>query len=170
MARYLIADSYRRRAQNARAELQKEVVENARIAHTKEIHDMLTAARRQYDELKTRLLERRDKTELSELERRILRNCFFSLGDVLFELGDYREAIKTYSIITNRYQAEPEVLQAYLQMIRAYERLDERQQARRTLQHARVVLAQMAKDAKFIETTNNNRRQWETIFASIEIR
>jgi len=167
MARYLIADSYRRRAQKAKIELQKEVVENARIAHTKEIHEMLTAARRQYDEVKVRLLERRDKAELSELERRVLRNCFYSLGDVLFELGDYREAIKTYSIITNRYQAEPEVLQAYLQMIRAYDRLGERPQARRTLQHARVVLAQMADGAKFTETTNNDRQQWEATFAAL---
>ncbi|MBN2022574.1 MAG: tetratricopeptide repeat protein [Pirellulales bacterium] len=167
MGRYLAAESYRRRAQAAREELQKEVVENARIAHTKEIQDMLHAARREYEELKRRLLERRDKTELTELERRILRNCLFSIGDVAFQLGDFREAIKTYSIIANRYQSQADVLQAYLQIVRAYERLGEPQQARRTLQHARVVLEQMDKSADFAETTNHSRREWEELLTRL---
>ena len=94
-ARYLIADSYRRAAAAVREKLRHDVVENLRVAHGKESRELLSAARERYEDLKDRLTARRQTVELTDLEERMLRNSYFALGDVLFDLEQYEEAIKT---------------------------------------------------------------------------
>ncbi|MBN1909853.1 MAG: tetratricopeptide repeat protein [Pirellulales bacterium] len=167
MARYLIADSYRRSAQAARAKLYRDLVENARMTQTREIQELLNSALKQYEAVKELLATRRETMELTPLEEQILRNCYFAIGDTLFDLGEYEEAIKAYSLIANRYQARPEVLEAYLQLYHANRRLGRPLQARRALQHARVVLQRMNKNVSFTETTNSTRQQWATLLDSL---
>ena len=61
---------------------------------------------------------------------------------------------------TRRYQNAPEVLEAYVQMARAYRRLGRVDEARGTLEQAKVVLARMKSTAEFSKTTNRSEEEW----------
>jgi tetratricopeptide (TPR) repeat protein len=165
--RYLLADAYRRQALTAKEKQRGDVVEAARAARAKDIRQWLTTARERYSEVKGLLSARGAKSELTSLEERTLRNCRFALGDISFDLGEYERAIKEYATITDAYATEPEVLQAYVQMVRAHERLNQTDSARRAAQHAKAVLERLKKDAAFTETTNHTRKQWEELFDSL---
>ena len=75
-------------------------------------------------------------------------------------MGRYDEAIRAYSAATNRYQHQPEVLEALMQIAACYRRLGKPDEARGTLEQAKVMLARINRDAPFAETTNYTREQW----------
>ena len=56
-------------------------------------------------------------------EAAILRNCYFGRADALFDLGEYDDAIQAYSAATNRYQHDPESLEAYVQIASCHRRM-----------------------------------------------
>ena len=90
----------------------------------------------------------------------VLRNCYFGRADALFDLGRYEEAIGAYSAATNRYQHDPESLEAYVQIASCYRRLGRMNDARGTLDQARVVLSRIRPDADFLKTTRLARQDW----------
>ena len=161
--RYLIALSHRRGAKVAREELKNDSVESTRLVKTKQIKSGLTAALVQYELVKKELNERMTEVEPSTLEKATLKNCYFAIGDVLFELERYEESIKAYSTATNRYQMDPGVLEAYVQIANAYRHLDDPLKARSTLAQAQVVLARMKSEIPFEQSTNYTREQWSDL-------
>jgi len=96
----------------------------------------------------------------SPAELAIIRNCYFGKADALFDLGRYEDAAFAYSAATNRYQHEPESLEAYVQVAACYRRLNRTAEARGTLEQARVVLRRIRADADFKRTTRFNREEW----------
>ena len=70
------------------------------------------------------------------------------------------EARKAYSTATNRYQHEPESLEAYLQIANCHRRENRPDDARGTLELAKVVLERIGADADFNKTTRYNRDEW----------
>ena len=90
----------------------------------------------------------------------ILRNCYFGRADALFDQGKYDEAIQAYSAATNRYQHDPESLEAYVQIASCHRRLGRISEARGTLEQARVVLQRIRPDADFAQTTRLARQDW----------
>lgn len=159
-ARYLIADSYRRSAEIAREKLRKELAGTGQVAQSKQIDDLWTKALNQYAEIRELLNKRRETRELVEVEKAILRNCYFAIGDVLLGLRQYDAAVRAYSTATNRYQNRPEVLEAYVRMAGAYRRLNKPLEAHSTLEQAKVMLARMKDDPRFPMTTNYTPSQW----------
>ena len=93
--------------------------------------------------------------DLAELllcpRRRVLRN------------GPLRRRDPRYSAATNRYQHQPEVLEALMQIAACYRRLGKPEEAHGTLEQAKVILARIGKEARFTETTNYTREQWSQI-------
>ena len=162
-ARYTIALSYRRSAKAAREKLKSDLVESTRVARAKRIGEFLTAALDQYKQVQKGLGQRQAESELTTLEKATLENCYFAVGDILFELGRYQEAIKAYSTASNRYQKVPEVLEAYVRIANAYRRLNKPLEARGTLEQAKVVLARMKPDVPFEKSTNYTREQWSEL-------
>jgi tetratricopeptide (TPR) repeat protein len=163
LARYLIADSYRQRARELSAELDQTVVESARIALTREMHRLLEAAIVQYDEAMAALQSPAATSvsvEPTLTQATILRNCHFMKGAALFDLGKYEEAIRAYSSATNRYQQEPEVLDAYVKIADCYRRLNRQSEARGTIEQAKVVLSRMPADVSFADKSNFDRQEW----------
>ncbi len=75
-------------------------------------------------------------------------------------MGRYEDAIRTYSAASNRYQHDPEVLEAFVQMASCLRRLNRPLEARGTLQQAKVVLDRLPNDAPFNTATNLSRREW----------
>jgi len=160
-AQYLIADSYRRRAREIEDQLAKDSTQTGRVVHAKRIHELYTAALDGYRQIQTRLKDRQEAMELPPLEQAVLRNCSFAIGEVEFAMRQYEAAVKTFSAITDRYQNEPEVLEAFVRIAHAYRRLNEPLKARAALEQAKVVLARMRTETPFTETTNYDRQQWQ---------
>lgn len=159
-ARYLIADCYRQNARAEAAKLEKDLVEEARVTRAKRIHDSLSASLEQYRQAQEGLLRFQEGHDLGPLEKAMLRNCYFNIGSLHFELGQYDAAVKAYGMAANRYQSSPEVLDAYVQMARAYRQLNRPTEARATLEQAKVVLNRMKPQVAFQATTNHSREEW----------
>ncbi len=166
-AKYLIADSHRLTARRLGKRLEQDRVENVRMARSQETREHLDAALAAYRGIQETLARRQETDELDDLEKMTLRNCYFMIGQMLFELRRYEEAVKAYVMVTNRYQGRPEVLTAYLQLARTYRRLDKPAEARGTLEQAKIVLARMKPDVPFEVTTNYSRSQWAALLEQL---
>jgi tetratricopeptide (TPR) repeat protein len=161
--RYLLADAYRQSAHSVEQTLEEDLVESARLARVKKISHGLDAALGHYRQVQEALSQRQQTTELTEPEKAMLRNCYFCMGSILFHLKQYDEAIRTYTTAANRYQNVPEVLEAYVQIARAYRRLNNPEEAQRALAQAKVVLARMKTTQPFERTTIYTEEQWPAL-------
>ncbi len=164
-ARYLIADCYRQEAEQAREMLENDPAPTGREQRLAQIETSLKKASNEYRAVRSALIDRQGREQLTAAETAILRNAYFAIADLAFQLGSYdsnqyEEAIKEYLKITGLYQNEPIVLVAHEQMDRAYHRLNQPLEARAVLGQAKVILAQLRDDAAFEETTNYSRQQW----------
>ncbi len=166
-ARYLIADSYRRQAKLTETKLDEDLIESVRLAFSKQIAECLLAALDQYRQARDALTQREKTAELSRAEKSLLRNCYFSIGNALFDLGRDDEAIQAYTLATGRYPNEPETIEAYVQIARAYHRLDKPEQARRTVEQAKVVLDRIGSQAEYERTTIHGADEWLSVLDSL---
>jgi TolA-binding protein len=167
-ARYLIGEAYRRSARGPREKLESDTIETSRIAHNKQMQAFLSAATAQYEQVQALLTRRQEQSELDPAEQAILRNCYFARGAALYDMGRYEDAIRAYSAATNRYQHEPEVLEALLEIAACYRRLGKPDEAHGTLEQAKVMLARIGREANFRETTNYSRGQWSQVLERYE--
>jgi tetratricopeptide (TPR) repeat protein len=158
--RYRIAESYRRAAKLPRRKLDYVTIDTTRKKLTEELNDELEAAEAVYRELIGTLNTKQEQSELSGTEQRVLRNCYFARADALFDMERYEEAIQAYSNATNRYQYEPESLEAYVQIANCHRRRNRPAEARGTLEQAKVILRRIRPDADFLQTTRYNRDKW----------
>src|SRR6185503_13283537 len=126
-------------------------IETSKAALGRQMQEQLQAAVADYNALITRLSEQPDANR-TPTDAAILRNCYFGRADALFDLGRYDEAIEAYSAATNRYQHDPESLEAYVQIACCQRRLGRISEARGTLEQARVVLQRIRSDANFART------------------
>lgn len=159
-ARYHIAESHRHTAKLPRKRLPTVTIDLTRKRLNAEINQELNAAEAGYSKLIQVLNTRHEENELSDVERLILRNCYFARADALYDMESYDEAIKAYSTATNRYQHEPESLEAYVQIANCHRRRNRPGEARGTLEQAKVVLNRIAPGANFTQTTRYDRKQW----------
>jgi TolA-binding protein len=159
-ARYLLADCCSRLAYATQEELRKDLAGSSRPTQTKRIQEDFDRALEQYRFIQEKLGGARDLAELSLLDKTMLRNSIFAIGDVLFAEADYPAAIKAYYVAANRYQNRPEVLDAYVQIANAYRRLDKPADAHNALQQAKLLLARMKPEVSFTEVSMYTRDQW----------
>ena len=162
-ARYRIAESYRHAAKLPRRKLDNVTIDTTRKKLTEELNNQLKAAEEGYRELIAILNTKLERAELSGIEQRILRNCYFARADALYDMERYEDAIQAYSNATNRYQQEPESLEAYVQIANCHRRKSRPAEARGTLEQAKVILQRIRPDADFQQTTRYNRDEWGKI-------
>lgn len=158
-ARYRIAEAHRRSARFPRERLRDAVIQSTRITLTRQQSADLEEAIRLYTEIVTQLTDQHE-SQRNPVELKILRNAYFGRADALFDLARYDEAIQAYSAATNRYQHEPEALEAYVQIAACYRRLKKWSEARGTLEQARLVLTRIRPDAQFTQATRLDRAGW----------
>jgi tetratricopeptide (TPR) repeat protein len=86
----------------------------------------------------------------------------FYRADCLYDLGDYRGAIKLYDAAALRYQEDPSVLAAYVQIINSWMKLGKSDEARTANERAKWLLRKMPAGA-FQETggLQMNKQYWE---------
>jgi tetratricopeptide (TPR) repeat protein len=166
-ARYLIADAYRRRAKLIQEKLNDDLIESVRAALSQQISELLGAALDQCRHARDALTQREKTADLSRKEKSLLRDCYFSVGSILFERGQHEEAIQAYTLATGRYPNVPETLEAYVQIARAYHRLGKPDQAQRTVEQARVVLDRIGSEADFERTTIHGADEWAGVLDAL---
>jgi tetratricopeptide (TPR) repeat protein len=159
-ARYMMAECYYKLAAEIQDKLKKDLTGNTRTVLARQIQERYSQALEQYKQVQETLAKDRDAAELTPVNKEILRNCCFAVGNVLFAQGDYEAAVKAYSTAVNRYQNCPEVLVAYVQIAAAYRNLNNPREAKNALEQAKFALGRMKPDAAFESTTNYSRQQW----------
>jgi TolA-binding protein len=167
-ARYLVGKCNHQLADEARQKLEGNLVESRRVAGSRKVRELLDSALLNYQEVQDILNQRQESAELTELEKKTLRNCYFAVGAIQFELGKYEEAIKAYTTMTSRYQNSPESLEAYVQIARAHRRLDRPDRARGTLEQAKVVLNQMQAAGSLDGSGNHTSEEWAELLGWLE--
>jgi tetratricopeptide (TPR) repeat protein len=166
-ARYRIAEAHRHSAKWPRKRLNTVTIETSKALLARQMQEELQSAVTDYSALITQLSEQPDAGR-GPTEVAILRNCYFGRADALFDLGlfdpeRYDEAIEAYSAATNRYQHNPESLEAYVRIASCYRRLNRVSEARGTVEQARVVLQRIRPDADFAKTTRLDRQEWMSL-------
>lgn len=153
LARYMNAKAHEHRAKFARFQLLGEQIEQTKDLLLKEIAEELGTAHNEYEQLILFLDKPQDGVELTDIEQKILRNCYFARADALFDMNRFEEAIQAYSSASNRYQHRPAALEAFVQIAACYRRLNNPAKARGTLEQAKVVLDRIGTDADYAATT-----------------
>ncbi len=162
-ARYLIAEACLQAAKVPQEKAATDTGETARLVHRKQAAQLLERAIHYFQETEQVLNRRAEQTELNPLEKSMLRNSYFAIGAALVDLGRYDEAIKAFSAAANRYQHDPEVLDAFVQISYCYRRLNKPREAQGTVRQAMLVLQQIKEDVPFEETTIYSRKQWKEL-------
>jgi TolA-binding protein len=156
---YRIAEAHRQGAKLPRKRRAVVTIAASQAALTRQMTEYLDEAIKGYNALITQLAEKQDSQHWPN-EAAILRNCYFGRADALFDVEKYEDAIQAYSAATNRYQHDPESLEAYVQIASCHRRLGKLSEARGTLEQARVVLQRIRPDANFARTTRLARQDW----------
>lgn len=122
--------------------------------------ETLSRALEYYRQVRTDLDAQWEAEEPTEETRKILRNTYFGIGWACYHLGQFNDAMAAYTTVTNRFQAEPEVLQAYLEIARCRLAMGQTAQARISLEQARIVLTRLPNETQFEQTTPFSRAEW----------
>ncbi len=160
LARYHLAESYRKGARYLIDRRDTETIEADRAVWRRQIKKWLEAAVAEYAVLEEELNQRQESQTLDRTQALLLRNAYFAHADSLFDLERYRDAIRAYSSVSNRYQNEPIALEAFLQIASCYHRMGRADDARGTMEQAKVVLRRIPADADFLATTRYDRDRW----------
>ncbi len=164
-AYYLLAECHRSSATILRKQVAGELVESVRRGNLSRVRDHLTKAREHYAFVQQALNERQEGQQLTEVERKTLRNCYFAVGATWFDLDEYENAIRSYTAASTRYQNSPEALEAYVQIARAYGRSSNPQEARATVRRGEEVLKRLKSQDDFLKSTNLDAQQWEELLS-----
>ncbi len=159
-AQYMLAVAHVNSAKLPEKQLAGINIETTRVALRRDLQRELQAAITEFDNLRANLISKQEKGELSPVENRILRNCYFGKADALFDLDQYEDAIQAYSSATNRFSQEPESLEAYVQIAICQRKLNRQSDSRRTFQQAQHALLRMPTSAVFEKTTRYSRQEW----------
>jgi tetratricopeptide (TPR) repeat protein len=167
-AYYLLAECYRANAAILRKQVDSDLVESVRKTNLRRVYEHLTKAGQYYALVQEALNERQERQQLSDVEQKTLRNCYFAIGSTWFELGDFENAVRAYTAASTRYQNSPEALEAYVQIARAHARMSDPEQARATVRRAEEILKRLKSQGDFLQTTNLDPQQWEEFLAWME--
>jgi TolA-binding protein len=162
-ARYFIAEAHRQIAKLPLRQLKIVSIETTRDQLNGEIQRDLSRSAEGYRTLQSDLNRKQETVGLSHLEAKFLRNSYFARADVLYDLKKFEEAIDAYATATNRYQHEPEALEAYVQIANCHRLQNRHSEARGILESAKVVLNRIRQDADFTQTTRYNREEWKRL-------
>lgn len=163
-SRYLVAESYRALAAYPRKRLNASTIQTARDEYAKELRALLAEAMSNYVLVQESLANRREDQPLTTVEYSLLRNCYFAQAATLYELDRFQEAIGVYTTMINRYQSEPQVLDAYFQLATCQRKVGQLEEAQATLDQARLALERLQRESSnFVSTTNHDAAEWQRI-------
>lgn len=159
-ARYRSSESHRRLGQSIEREIPVDALPTERAKFAHRAREEYAQALAGFDE--TIRVARAPSTRGLDAANRnsLLRNALFSRGSILHALGRYDESIRAHQTAIASFPNSPAALDAYLQMVDCYRRLDRRQEARGTLEQAKLMLNRLPQDAAFETVSNYSRQEW----------
>ncbi len=164
-ARYCVGEAYRQSADVLSESLRVEPTQSRRNTLTQQMRGYLRESATAHHALQELLIAKQTQDKLSAVEQSMLRNTYFAYADALFDMEAYDEAMTAYAAATNRFQHEPEALEALMQIANCYRRLNAPDEARGTLRQAQAVLSRIRTDADFTKTTRYTQEQWGDVLA-----
>lgn len=165
LAQFQLAEAYLHAAKLPEASLAWEQTARGRTELKRERERNLTDAANTLVSLQQRLQDAQRSGALSKVEVAVLRNTYFMYPDTLYALGQYPQAIEAYTVAINRYKDVPESLDALVQIATCQRQLAALDDARTTLQQAKVMLNRIKADPNnpFEKTTRYSRTEWENL-------
>lgn len=167
-ARYLLASSLRHQGLRALAQYHKAVrlvdKEAYRQVHRQKLQAAIDAYRglsRQYDAL---------PVPLSRLQRQEHRGILFDLADSLYELGRTEEAIRAYNIIIYRYESDPCVMAAYVQLANIFQTLGRADRFEAILERAYWTLEKIPAPVFVARFGGASKGYWQNWLRAMRVR
>jgi tetratricopeptide (TPR) repeat protein len=148
-ATFLLADCYRRSAGDIAAELLRNPGAPNRAALEQARADRLTQAAALYDRV-IATLERGSAGSVASTgtpEDEYLRYSHLNRAECYFDLNQYAAAVKLYDDVATRYAQSLTAVEAYVQIVRAYNAMDQGSQAKAAAERARWVLKRIPEEA-----------------------
>jgi tetratricopeptide (TPR) repeat protein len=146
-ALFLAADSCRKSALRIEAKVasaSESTVAPELTAAVARRKETLTRSRKLYD----RLLELYHSTRPTrDSDKQYERQSYFYRGDCAYELANFDEAIRLYDAAAKRYEQEPAVLAAYVQIVNSYCAMGKMDEARVANEKAKALLRNLPAEA-----------------------
>ncbi|MCA9180178.1 MAG: hypothetical protein KDA51_01965, partial [Planctomycetales bacterium] len=146
------------------------IIESARRKLLQERRALLESSLAQFRSLRGDIDLHMDSLKSTDMAEAMLRNCLFGEADALFDLGLWEDAIVGYREVTARYLNTPESLEAYLQVVRCYENLGRKPDAKLALATAKQALDRIPAelDSHFASVTRGTRDDWERLIDTMQ--
>ncbi len=164
-ARYFLAKALQRDAEWLARQLQIAETDNARQQLETQRDAALQKSLRHFEILRDELLAGQNSDQIDELQQRMLRNCFFEVPHLWFELREYDRAISAYNAAINKYPQDVQTLVAYVQMSQCHLQQEppRKVEARNMLQQAKLLLShkQIPHENFQLPSSNFSPAEWQ---------
>lgn len=159
-ARYRSAESHRRVAQSIEAEIPTDALPTERAKYLRRAEEEYLGALTRFDET-IRIARTPNLRGIDDAGRTaLLRNALFARGSILYAVGKLDEAVRAHQTAIASFPNSPAALDAYLQIVDCYRRMQRGPEARGTLEQAKLMLNRLPKDAAFESVSNYSRSEW----------
>lgn len=162
-ARYYLGKALQREAELLGRQLKIAETDNARQQIESHRDATLHKSLKQFEQLRDELLAGLNNDQIDDLQQGLLKNCFFEIAHVWFDLQDYDRAITAYNQAVNKYPQDVRTLVAYIQMGQCHHRRGRTVDARSMLQQALLLLnhQQIPTENFHVPSTNFSPEEWE---------
>jgi len=161
LIRFRLADAYRLSARTLEQTLAGEAMPDSRRREMERlVRERRQAAIAGFEQVRAGL-EGKDPRQRTPLERVYLRNSYFYLGDLAFEMGDYQEAIRQYDRARERYPEDPASLVAMVQIVNAHLESGDDARARTANERALRFFNSLPDEVWDDPTLPMGRKEWE---------
>jgi tetratricopeptide (TPR) repeat protein len=157
---FQLADSERLSAGEIDRSLRDAMPESSRGALESARAERRKDAVRLYVRVKARL-SAIDPSRMTDLQRVLLRNSVFCLGDCAYDMGDYEGAIRAYDAARQEYADDPASLVAMAQIVSAYVEEGEWGKAATANERARQHLAKFPDSVWSMPNLPMEKKHWE---------
>lgn len=124
--------------------------------------ELLRQSQNTYGKLRQEIVSSPEKFRTNSNVENYLRNSYFGESDLLYQAGEYEEALNAYREAANRFINSPESLEAMTQIANCQKQLGRNADCLRTLETAKETLQRMTvSDDKFKAVTSHDRAGWE---------
>ncbi len=161
LIRFRLADAYRLSARALQDTLSGEAMPDSRRREMEGlVRERRQAAVAGFEQVRAGL-EGTDPRRRTTLETVYLRNSYFYLGDLAFEMGEYQEAIRQYDRARERYPDDPASLVAMVQIVNAHLESDDKERARTANERALRFFNSMPDEVWDDPALPMGRKEWE---------
>lgn len=160
---FQLGDAYRKSVAQIDEKLAQPTPPSERAKFQAERADRLDRAQKCFDRV-VMLYEAGDTSKLGDLDSLYLRNSYFYRADCAYDLGRYTGAdgsIALYDRAVQRYENEPAVLIALIQIVNSYCELGEYAKARTANERARWHLNRIPDEAFLDPNLPMDREHWQ---------